>query len=212
MDERLTFVSWNRAAEELTGIPSAEAVGRSFYDLFPEGAGSPAELLYLEALRTHRPGTMVTEYEGTCFEITACPWHDGLAVLAKDLTGRGGADDELGESQDPFRRLFEMSPVSAAVVRQGSIVRANRAFFRMLGYSDDEDVANTPLLRHVVSEHHRGRRGWSRTEGTSQAPTAEYDAVGRRKDGSRFPLRVTTEAIEMPDGPASVVLFIERNC
>ena len=88
MDEHLRYLCWNRAAEELTGIAANEAIGRCFYELFPEAPGTPAEKLYFDVLRTRQPGTIVTEFEGTYYEVTAYPRQHGLAVCARDVTDR----------------------------------------------------------------------------------------------------------------------------
>lgn len=86
MDRRLRYVRWSRAAEELTGIGASEAVGRSFYDLFPTAAGSLAEQVYLEVLRTGQDRTFRTEWGRTSYEVTVRPGHVGLLVSARDVT------------------------------------------------------------------------------------------------------------------------------
>ncbi len=48
MDEFLIYTYWNKAAEDLTGVPADQAIGRSFYEIFPQARGTVAETVYEE--------------------------------------------------------------------------------------------------------------------------------------------------------------------
>ncbi len=56
-----------------------------------------------------------------------------------DITGQKRVEQELRESEERFRRIFEESGIGILLVDQsGRIARSNPAFQRMLGYSEDE--------------------------------------------------------------------------
>ena len=86
MDHELRYTAWNRAAERFTGIRKAEALGASFYDLYPQGAGSAAEKLYLETMATGRPQCLETELDGEHHRISAIPFDGGVYIFARDTT------------------------------------------------------------------------------------------------------------------------------
>jgi len=86
MDDRLRYVFWNEAAEKLTGIPAGAALGRSFYELFPQGMGSLAEDAYFEVLRTHAVRTIITRFLSECYQVSVHPLPRGLLVTATEIT------------------------------------------------------------------------------------------------------------------------------
>ncbi|MBU0514649.1 MAG: GAF domain-containing protein, partial [Proteobacteria bacterium] len=92
LDRDLRYTYWNRASEELTGIPAKKAVGKTLYQIFPDVRGTKIEDKYLEALRTDRPVFFENEYQVAgqdhVFAISAYPTADGLTVFTKDITER----------------------------------------------------------------------------------------------------------------------------
>jgi two-component system, cell cycle sensor histidine kinase and response regulator CckA len=116
LDEYLVCTYWNKAAESFAGIPPEQAVGKSFYDLFPQAAGSIAEQAYQEVLRTGRPMSFLTEHalgpERLFYEVSVYPLREGVSVFAKDVTDRKRAEEGLRQSQDRYRAMFENSPIA----------------------------------------------------------------------------------------------------
>ncbi|MFW6113752.1 MAG: PAS domain-containing protein [Actinomycetota bacterium] len=90
VDRELRYTYWNRASEELTGIPADEALGRSIYELFPGESGIRAADFYREVLRSQRSDTFTNRHyisgRERWFEINAYPTSDGLVVFSRDIT------------------------------------------------------------------------------------------------------------------------------
>ena len=90
MDEFLIYTYWNKAAEDLTGVPADQAIGRSFYEIFPQARGTVAETVYEEVLATGQPQGFDTEShlcgEHRSFEVSVYPFGEGLAVFGKDIS------------------------------------------------------------------------------------------------------------------------------
>jgi PAS domain S-box-containing protein len=103
-DENMRYTYWNKASEELTGVPAKDAVGKSLYDLFPDTPQTrKAEGMYLDVLRTRQSQSFVSEYRfggrDFIFEISAYPAKHGLSVFAKDISERKRMEEELVKAQ-----------------------------------------------------------------------------------------------------------------
>jgi PAS domain S-box-containing protein len=116
LDKDLRYTYWNKASEDLTGISAKDAIGKSFYELFPDMKGTRAEEVYLEVLRTGQSRSFVNEYklEGKqfFFEINAYPTKWGISVFTKDITERKRMEAEVrglarfpSENPNPVLRL-----------------------------------------------------------------------------------------------------------
>ncbi len=64
--------------------------------------------------------------------------------ISRDITERKLAEETLKESEEKFRKIFEESPLSIALTgKDMGIIRANSAYCRMLGYSEEELLGMT---------------------------------------------------------------------
>ena len=93
LDQNLQYTHWNKAFEGLTGIPAAEAIGKSMYEIF----GTSEEQLrigkiYEDVLMSRQSRTFETTIllngEKHSFEINVYPSTRGVSVVAKDVTER----------------------------------------------------------------------------------------------------------------------------
>lgn len=99
-DQDLNCTFWNKACEELTGISSREALGKSLLEALPEPADrARTGEFYRTVLGTRQPRTMLNAYrlrERDYFlEMTAYPTAYGLVVFARDVTERVRVEAEM---------------------------------------------------------------------------------------------------------------------
>jgi PAS domain-containing protein len=63
----------------------------------------------------------------------------GVVVIAHDIRQRLKIEEKLRQTEDRFRSMFEYASLGILVCSEGGrIVKANEAFCRMLGYSEEE--------------------------------------------------------------------------
>jgi PAS domain S-box-containing protein len=95
---------------------------------------------------------------------------------------RKDAEEALRESEERFRRLYEISLDGIAIHDGETIIDANEACNRMFGYLSGELIGKRPF--DVIAPEAR-RVVAARIAGRSEDA---YDSVGLRKDGTTFPV------------------------
>jgi diguanylate cyclase (GGDEF)-like protein/PAS domain S-box-containing protein len=147
-DLRISYVSG--AVEAILGYRVEELIGRSATELIhpddldevlssvartltPEVTGEPLELRLLDA-----HGHWVNlEALGT--NLIDDPLIGGIAVNLRDISERRRIEATLHDALVRFEEAFEHAPIGIAMVRpDGKFFRVNPAFYRMLGYENDE--------------------------------------------------------------------------
>jgi PAS domain S-box-containing protein len=151
LDKNLRCTFWNKASEDFSGIKAINALGKSVLEVFPQATEPVSEHDFLQVLRFGKPVTLLNHYEFNgktlYLEVDIYPTGDGLSIFARDITDRIAVQHRLQESEARFRRIFDESPVSAAIVSlQFRFLRLNSAFCNFTGYSQDE------LLKMKFSE------------------------------------------------------------
>ena len=94
------------------------------------------------------------------------PWYEadgaigGIIVYTEVITERKRAEDELRESEERFRRLFEDAPLGyQSLDESGNFIVVNETWCRTLGYTKDEVVGRNfsefihPDFREVFTEN-----------------------------------------------------------
>ncbi|HJQ26798.1 MAG TPA: response regulator [Blastocatellia bacterium] len=150
---RCTFV--NRAAERLLGYTQSEMLNRNLHELvhhhYGDGSVYPASECPIRAtIKSGRGIRVNTEVfwrkDGSAVpvEYAARPivenYQTSGAVLSfVDITERKWAEEQLRESEERYRDLFEnASDLVQSVAADGSFIYVNRAWREALGYSVEE--------------------------------------------------------------------------
>ncbi len=135
---------------------------------------------------------------------------DGPQVFATvvDITARirarRTAESALAESESRFRAVLEVSPDAiVAVDSQASITYVNPQAEATFGYTRGELLGQAVerLLPERVAERHVGLRDDFMAHPTARPMGIGLDLVGRRKDGSEFPVEVSLTPVDTADGP-----------
>ena len=121
-DRDFRYVVWNRFMEELTGLPTEEALGMSAFDVFPHLREQGVDILLdraLEGATIAAPDlTYYVPQSGKTGWITGtyAPYRNsrgeivGVIAMVHDITERKLAEEALRKSEENFRAIFETAP------------------------------------------------------------------------------------------------------
>jgi PAS domain S-box-containing protein len=165
------FVRVNASICRILGYSEDELLSLSVRDIHPE-AGLPFVVEQFQALAE---GTLsvseeipVLRKDGTVFYavvgVSRVTYSGRRCVVGffRDVTERRQAQQALRQSHDELQAIYEQVVDGIIVVdaETGNPVRANAAYYRMMGYSEDEVMTLSPERVHpsevlpLVREHH----------------------------------------------------------
>jgi PAS domain S-box-containing protein len=210
------IVLLNLQAEKQFGYHRDELVGQKVKNIIPEGF---AERLIADGTRTaaealaQQIGTGIEligrRKDGSEFpiEIMLSPLEsaEGILVTAaiRDISVRKDAEKHLAQMEGRYRGLLEAAPDAMVVVNQvGEIVLLNVQAEKQFGYRRDELLGQK--VKNIIPEGFAERliADGTRTaaEALAQQIGTGIELIGRRKDGTEFPIEIMLSPLESPEG------------
>jgi PAS domain S-box-containing protein len=210
------IVLLNVQAEKQFGYRRDELVGQKVKNIIPEGF---AERIIADGTRSaaealaQQIGTGIEligrRKDGSEFpiEIMLSPLEstEGILVTAaiRDISTRKGAEIHLAQMEGRYRGLLEAAPDAMVVVNvAGEIVLLNVQAEKQFGYRRDELVGQK--VKNIIPEGFAERiiadGTRSAAEALAQQIGAGIELIGRRKDGSEFPIEIMLSPLESPEG------------
>jgi PAS domain S-box-containing protein len=202
---RYTYV--NSAAEGLANVGRKNILGRSIWEVSPESAPK-LEAACLQASRESAP-IHLEEYRAplnTWFEHTVYFSALGFTVCTRDVTERKRIEDALRESEELFRRYFELGLIGMAITSPTKgILEVNDRICEILGYE------RTKLLRLTWAELTHPDDLAADIENFNRVMAGEIDGYSMdkrwiRKDGQVIDATISVKCLRWPDG--SVRYFV----
>jgi PAS domain S-box-containing protein len=210
------IVLLNVQAEKQFGYSRDELVGQKVKNIIPQGF---AERIISDGTRSaaealaQQIGTGIEligrRKDGSEFpiEIMLSPLEseEGILVTAaiRDISARKGAETHLAQMEGRYRGLLEAAPDAMVVVNvTGEIVLLNVRAEKQFGYSRDElvgqkvkNIIPQGFAERIISDGTR-----SAAEALAQQIGTGIELIGRRKDGSQFPIEIMLSPLESPEG------------
>jgi PAS domain S-box-containing protein len=208
MDTRGQILSWNAGAERIKGYSADQIIGRNFSCFFPPAEierGRPEEILSMTAASgRHEEQGMRVRKDGSRFLANVV--FTALRDAAGNLRGFSEFSHDLSESKESearYRGLLEAAPDAMVVVNQaGEIVLLNLQAETQFGYRRDEllgqkvkNIIPEGFAERIIADGTR-----SAAEALAQQIGAGIELVGRRKDGSEFPIEIMLSPLESAEG------------
>jgi PAS domain S-box-containing protein len=210
------IVLLNVQAEKQFGYSRDELIGQKVKNLIPEGF---AERLVADSTRSaaealaQQIGTGIElvgkRKNGSEFpiEIMLSPLEsaEGILVTAaiRDISVRRDAEKHLARMEGRYRGLLEAAPDAMVVVNQaGNIVLLNVQAEKQFGYKRDELLGQK--VKNLIPEGFAERLVADSTRSAAEALAQQIgtgiELVGKRKNGSEFPIEIMLSPLESAEG------------
>ncbi|MEJ2590163.1 MAG: EAL domain-containing protein [Candidatus Thiodiazotropha sp.] len=205
---RVTFV--NRAALRMLGHEESDLLNRSHHEIVhhshPDGTPYPrSECPIQQSLKSGKPNQgqeiffasngAPVPVEYTCTPLLDRDEIEGVVVTFQDVSERIRVKREQRLSASVFDHSHDAIMVTD---RKGIILKINRAFREITGYTDHEIIGHTPELLNAGKQppdFFRNLRETIEREGRWQG-----EVVNRKRDGSHFPAWVTISSVRNSEG------------
>jgi two-component system, LuxR family, sensor kinase FixL len=221
IDKQGLIIEWNPVMEQIAGLRRPAVIGRPIWDVIfqimpREKRIAEFQRLYAEQwqVEVHRQYAhkdtlvdfLIEDHKGNRKIVQSNPFtvetSQGIigGVIMRDVTVQKQAETALRESEERFHQLFETAMDGIVLTRpDGTIHSANPAALSLLGLSAEEiknvnriDILDFSDPRVIAGLEERDRLGIFKGE-----------FIGVRKDGSRFPMEISSVLLQQEEILAS---------
>jgi PAS domain S-box-containing protein len=206
IDESGTVTTFNPAAERIFGYAAAEVIGRNVNILMPEPYHTEHDGYISNYLRTgeakiigigrevigrRKDGSVFPmELAISVFQLGDRPHFTGIV---RDITQRKQAEEELRQAEERMRSVVNhVIDGIITIDEHGNVESFNPAAEKLFGYKRSEVIGqNVKILmpEPYHGEHDHYIANYLRT-GEAKIIGIGREVVGRRKDGSTFPMEL----------------------
>jgi len=149
---------------------------------------------------------------------TKVPLHDenqniiGLVGISRDITERKQATQTIKRTESRFRMLIETASVAILIIDEaGIILTVNVMIEQLFGYQRGELVGQAleillPESARAIHTHHRASYFANHTV---RQMGLGLDLLGRRKDGSEFPVEIGLSFLTTDEGTQGVAFITD---
>ncbi|MEJ0006964.1 MAG: PAS domain S-box protein [Steroidobacteraceae bacterium] len=200
--------TWNRGAEQIKGYSALEIIGKNFSCFYPQediDEGKPQRTLRtaseegrieVQQYRVRKDGTRFLSN----LVITALRDPTGTLIGFSEIS-RDMSERVMSEAK--YRGLLEAAPDAMVVVNQdGKIVLLNVQAEKQFGYRRDELLGQrvTTIIPEGFAERLLADALRSAAEALAQQIGTGIELIGKRKDGSAFPIEIMLSPHESAEG------------
>ncbi len=222
IDRDKRVVAWNRAIEEMTGMPKEEMIGKNDYayaiPFYRERRPITIDLLFETDVEIEKKYDFVHKVGNTYFVEVFIPgmyagkgaylWGSASKLLdpegnvigavesIRDITERKNAEARLQESEEKYRSIFENAVEGIfQTTPDGSFININPALAKMMGFDSSEHMIKTFT---DIARHHYvipAERMRYRRLLEEHGFVRGFEAQVYRKNGDRIWISISSRAV-----------------
>jgi PAS domain S-box-containing protein len=226
IDKDKRVFAWNRAIEQMTGIPKKDIIGKGNYAYALPFYETPIPILIDSIFsgddnidsrykNVRREGNIITAEVfvssmrgggGAYIWATASALYDDAGTIIgaiesiRDITDRKMIEETIRQSEEKFRTLLEKIPDMVLVHRNGKILYVNPAMIKTLGFTPD-DIKNKSIIDYIAPEYRDLVVASMQKRNTAQYPEP-YEIEIQSKNGELRRVIVRGALIEYEGSPA----------
>ena len=206
------LVDVNPAFEALMGYSREELVGMNATMLHPEPDRKrlQAEIRHAGQGAAEQSGFHIQRKDGRCVPVMISSSESlrlagrSLAICEfRDITVSNDEEKHLAQMEARYRGLLEAAPDGIVVVNSGGeIVLLNAQAEKQFGYRRDELLGQrvTNIIPAGFAERLIADGTRTAAEALAQQIGTGIELIGRRKDGSEFPIEIMLSPLESAEG------------
>jgi PAS domain S-box-containing protein len=215
LDQKGRFLYANQPLLNLWGIALEDAVGKNFFDLkYPDELAGRLQRQVQEVFATGKQIVDETQYTSPTgvagyyeYILSGVIGIGGTVELVagatRDITIRKNDEQHLVQMEARYRGLLEAAPDAMVVVdKDGEIVLLNVQAESQFGYSRNELIGQK--VKCIIPEGFAERLIADGTRTAAQALSQQIgtgiELIGRRKDGTEFPIEIMLSPLESAEG------------
>jgi two-component system sensor kinase FixL len=211
-DLRGVVMSWNKAAETTFGFAADEIVGRPITLIVPptrieeeatilSRIRKGERIVHFETERQRKDGKIIP------VALTVSPIRDGegriigASKIARDLSEMQRVLRDLGGRKGLLGAILDAAPDALVVIdKQGLMQSFSAAATRMFGFSSEEAIGQnvSMLMPSPDRERHDSYLARYLATGERRIIGIGREVVGRRKDGTVFPMELSVGEVNLP--------------
>ena len=187
------FLQVNPAFEKMIGLSAEQVVGKTVLEVLPKTEPHWIET-YGEVVRTGTPHRFEHSAQGLDkhFEVVAYSPKEGLfATIFSDITERKLAERALLESEERAKQFSDAAWEAIIIHDDGITISANERYFELFGYEPKDLVGKECLTKTLAQDSVDIVR-----EHVAKGDLNPYKAVGKKKNGTEFPIEVRVRSME----------------
>jgi len=195
------------------GLRPGEVVGQSVFDIYKD---VPQIINDVRRTLTGEDFTSEVKVGELIFETKYSPIRDekgeviGVIGVANDITESKQAVQELKDSEERLRILFDYAPDACYLSDlKGTFIDGNKEAERVTGYKREELIGKSFLKLNLLSPKQIPRAANLLRKNLLGLPTGPDEFILKRKDGSQIPVEIMTYPIKIKG--KIVVLGIARD-
>jgi PAS domain S-box-containing protein len=211
LDKDLRCTNWNKAAENLTGMPAADVIGKLVGEIFQAGSDNTRmetiyrEVLALQQIRSFTGPHTVGEKQ-FLLEVTAYPSNEGISAVAMDI----GERRRSAEMRQRLAAIVESSDDAIlSVTPEGLIVSWNRGAEKLFGYSAADALGKDVTFLVPPHLHSEAQSMWR--SGMAGKGLQGHETQRLKKDGSTVEVSISISPVLHTNGSIIGISLIARD-